>query len=215
MRFVQNGGLTTARFHLVSEGHHLEAAAAEALTTPGRETGIFVCQCRYRSGWQLSACMTRTGQEFCYAGCNCNGSSLPFYIGSPPIDSRFGILTEGMMKWRIPLRQCPRGHVLGDTTRREMRERQARGEDIISILSSPHHVNPSRIPYPEDIAIGIGYAGPVPALGTVDVERAQELVVVRQCDTCQVVFTAWELRLPEPYPIAGNEPWVRRAIGRG
>lgn len=77
-------------------------------------------------------------------------------------------------------------------------------------------------------AIAVGYADPVPALGTLDAERAQELVVALACrlDTPAMddsdfgqralspvadlthSFIAWALRLPAPYPITGGETWL-------
>jgi hypothetical protein len=63
------------------------------------------------------------------------------------------------------------------------------------------------------MGIGIGYPGAVPAVGTVDAERAVEIVVISHCKTCGKSWTAWTLRLPEPPLIQGNESWLRRIQG--
>ena len=65
------------------------------------------------------------------------------------------------------------------------------------------------------LAIGIGYPGDVPKLGTLDVERAQEVLIAAQCGGCDNTKIAWHLRMPEPPMIVGDEPWIRIIQGLG
>jgi len=65
------------------------------------------------------------------------------------------------------------------------------------------------------ISIGIGYPGPVPPLGTVDVERAQEVLIAAECKECGNTEVKWHLRLPAPPMIVGDEPWIRSIQGLG
>jgi hypothetical protein len=57
-------------------------------------------------------------------------------------------------------------------------------------------------------AVAVGYASPVPELGTLDAERAREIVVALACRTTDDSYIAWALRLAAPYPITGDEPWL-------
>jgi hypothetical protein len=59
------------------------------------------------------------------------------------------------------------------------------------------------------LAIGIGYPESVPPLGSLDVERAQEVVIVGRCTKCGGTFLRWNLQLPEPPTINGDEPWIK------
>ena len=59
------------------------------------------------------------------------------------------------------------------------------------------------------LAIGIGYPETVPPLGSLDVERAQEVAIVGRCTKCSGTFLRWKLQLPEPPTINGNEPWIK------
>jgi hypothetical protein len=59
------------------------------------------------------------------------------------------------------------------------------------------------------LAIGIGYAKTVPPLGTLDVERAQEVVVLSRCLACGRVGVRWRRQLARPPLIVGDEPWIR------
>jgi hypothetical protein len=63
------------------------------------------------------------------------------------------------------------------------------------------------------MAVGIGYPGAVPELGTLEVERAQELTLAVRCRRCDTIFLAFHLRLPAPPTITGREPWVKGIQG--
>jgi len=63
------------------------------------------------------------------------------------------------------------------------------------------------------LAIGIGYAGVVPPNGTIDAERAVEIVVISHCKGCETIWPVWTLRLTSPPEIKGNESWLRRIQG--
>jgi hypothetical protein len=113
--------------------------------------------------------------------CGCNGSSLPLYIGPPPPEAT--------------------PHVAASCTQH------------------PDHYAAA--------AIAIGYADRVPQLGTIDAERAQEIIVALACRVENAdaeppfgsrasipvanyshAFIGWELRLPAPYAIVGDEPYL-------
>ena len=59
------------------------------------------------------------------------------------------------------------------------------------------------------LAIGIGYPESVPRLGSLDVERSQEVVIVGRCTKCSGTFLRWQLHLPHPPKIIGDEPWIK------
>jgi hypothetical protein len=63
-------------------------------------------------------------------------------------------------------------------------------------------------------AIAIGYRGAVPPLGSLDAERAQQIAVAMRCSRCKTEWLAWQLRLAEPYPVRGDEDWLRAIQGR-
>ncbi len=65
------------------------------------------------------------------------------------------------------------------------------------------------------IAIAIGYPGPVPPLGTLDVEQAMQLAIAARCMECDGIWLAWKLHLPASPTITGNEPWIKRIQGLG
>jgi len=69
--------------------------------------------------------------------------------------------------------------------------------------------------YCHRLAIGIGYPDKVPALGTLDVERALEIVIARSCKHCSSVVIEWHHQLLEPPAIQGDEPWIRIIQGYG
>jgi hypothetical protein len=64
------------------------------------------------------------------------------------------------------------------------------------------------------VAIAIGYAAPVPALGSLDAERAQEIVVALRCAGCRAEHIGWRLLLPEPYPVNSDDDWLAAIQGR-
>jgi hypothetical protein len=61
---------------------------------------------------------------------------------------------------------------------------------------------------PFAIAVAVGYDATFPPLGSLDVERAREVAVRGQCQTCGRVERLWSLKLPRPFPISGDEPWL-------
>jgi hypothetical protein len=63
------------------------------------------------------------------------------------------------------------------------------------------------------IGVGIGYPKAVPPNGTVDAERATEIVVISNCKSCGKTWNAWTLKLSNPPAITGDEPWLRRIQG--
>jgi hypothetical protein len=63
-------------------------------------------------------------------------------------------------------------------------------------------------------AVAVGYPGPVPPLGGIEAERAQELAVALRCRACHHVFVAWQLALPAPYPAHPDEEWLQAIQGR-
>ena len=63
--------------------------------------------------------------------------------------------------------------------------------------------------FSDRLAIGIGYPSDIPPLGTLEVEIAQEVVIVAHCKKCNGTFTRWSLVLPSPPTITGSEPWIR------
>lgn len=66
------------------------------------------------------------------------------------------------------------------------------------------------------VVVGIGYQGQVPPLDrTVEVERAQEVLVGCECVWCGQFWVAWELHLDCPPEIRGDEPWLQRIQGYG
>ncbi len=58
------------------------------------------------------------------------------------------------------------------------------------------------------LVVAIGYAGSVPRLGTLDVERAAEVAVVLECRACAGTRVAWSWRPSPPIVIRGDEPWL-------
>ncbi len=67
--------------------------------------------------------------------------------------------------------------------------------------------------YQDRLAIGIGYPEFIPPQGSLDVERAQEVIVLARCGNCGGTFTRWLLRLAQPPTITGDEPWLRKIQG--
>jgi hypothetical protein len=87
--------------------------------------------------------------------------------------------------------------------------------DIASFYSGPPSENAyTRVcgcgsDHANRIAIGIGYPGDVPQLGTLDVERAQEVVVAAECQSCKTIGSRWNRWLSRLPKIEGDEPWIR------
>lgn len=63
------------------------------------------------------------------------------------------------------------------------------------------------------VVFGIGYPDRVPELGTLDVERAQELLIAMRCIDCSNEGIWWSQRLPAPPPIEPWEGWLRDIQG--
>ncbi len=64
------------------------------------------------------------------------------------------------------------------------------------------------------IVVAIGYpCAAIPEVGTIEAERATELLVLGKCNRCAVVSGLWGIRLQAPPSIEGDEPWIRRIQG--
>jgi hypothetical protein len=59
-----------------------------------------------------------------------------------------------------------------------------------------------------ELVVGVGYPGPVPELGTLEVERAVELVLASRCPACDVSWIRWRFRLNRPPFFTGRESWL-------
>jgi hypothetical protein len=155
MDFPKDGGLSCVRYYLSERSDDAEAVVRRELRAPGRVVGRFVCQCGAEDHWWVA-----DGGDSAWLTCDCNGSTIPIYLGAPPA----------------------------------RRERPGAGRAGIVI-------------------VGIGYPGAIPPLGTIDVERALEVVVAVARPGCDVVEVVWEVHLDEPPRIRGDEPWIRRIQG--
>jgi hypothetical protein len=83
MNFQQDGGLSCVRYHLRAPlKDSLEALTAHALEARSKVVGRLNCHyCGEVDSWSVGYC---TSRNYLKAGCGCNGSVLPVYIGAPP-----------------------------------------------------------------------------------------------------------------------------------
>lgn len=100
MDFPKDAGLSCVRYFLEPFDPELEQYAGALLTTPSKVVGSLLCQCGSRT--PLWGVYPHQNGMSAMASCHCNGSSLPIYIGAPPV------LTF------LALTPCPNGHAQGN-----------------------------------------------------------------------------------------------------